>query len=80
MSSKSNERLIILAHLERLWEISSTPPEGRGFKAPLRGDPEGFPKGGLKPCAQGGVDLIALVLGSELLYHNCIPQTMFILL
>ena len=32
------------------------------------------PKGGLEPRARGGVDLIALVLGSELLYYY--PHTM----
>ena len=40
--------------------------EARGM---LETPPRGSPEGGLEPRARGGVDLIALVLGSELLYY-----------
>ena len=47
----------------------------------LRGlrPPRGSPEGGLEPRARGGVDLIALVLGSELLYYY-IPYNVFMIL
>ena len=41
--------------------------------------PRGSPEGGLEPRARGGVDLIALVLGAELLYYYT-PSNVFMTL
>ena len=51
----------------------------RGLRPPEGDPPRGSPEGGLEPRARGEVDLIALVLGSELLYYNP-PHNVFMTL